>query len=87
MNRKALVFAGIFLAIVLASLGFFFIEETTAYQADLENLGPNLADETQTTEYFHAVAQRHTTALAILVIVETVSIILFAIALWYALKT
>jgi hypothetical protein len=87
MNRKTLLLAGIFLAIALASLGFFFIEETTAYQADSENLAPNLADETQTTEYFHAVAQRHSTALAILVIVETVSVILFAITLWFALKT
>ena len=87
MNRKALVFAGIFLAIALASIGFFFIEETTGYQADLENLGQNLADDTQTTEYFHTVVQRHSTALAILVIVETVSVILFAIALWFALKT
>jgi hypothetical protein len=87
MNRKALVFAGIFLAIALASLGFFFIEELTSYQRDIENLGPNLADETQTTEYFHTVAQRHSTALTILVIVETITVILFAIALWYALKT
>jgi hypothetical protein len=87
MNRKALVFAGIFLAIALASLGFFFIEETTAYQRDIENLGPNLADETQTTEYFHTVAQKHRTALTILVIIETISVILFAVALWYALKT
>jgi hypothetical protein len=87
MNRKALVFAGIFLVIVFAYLGFFFIEEINAYQKDIENLGPNLADETRTTEYFHIVAQKHTTALAILMIVETVFIILFAIALWFGLKT
>jgi hypothetical protein len=87
MNRKALVFAGIFMAIALASLGFFFVEETLAYQKDLENLGLNLADETQTTEYFRTVTQRHSMALTILVIVETISIILFALALWFALKS
>jgi hypothetical protein len=86
-NKIALVFAGIFLTIALASPLFFFIEETTAYQADLENLGQNLADDTQTTEYFHIVTQRHSAALAILAIVETVSVILFAIALWFALIT
>jgi len=87
MNRKALVFAGIFLAIALVSPVFFYIEELSHFQTDLENLGPNLADETRTTEYFHLIAQRHTLILAIFAIVEIVSVILFAIALWFALKT
>ncbi len=32
MNRKAVFFAGIFFAIVLVSIGGFFIEATTAYR-------------------------------------------------------
>jgi Ca2+/H+ antiporter len=86
MNRKALVFAGIFLAIALASPVFFYIEELSHFQSDLENLGPNLADDTQTSEYFHVVAQSHSMILAILVVVEVVSVVLFAISLWFALK-
>ncbi len=86
MNRKALVLAGIFLAIALTSPVFFYVEEISHFQSDLENLGPNLADDTQTSEYFHAVAQRHTTILAILVVIELVSVVLFAISLWFALK-
>jgi hypothetical protein len=87
MNRKALIFAGIFLAITIVSPVFILIEETNAYERDLENLGPNLADETQTTEYFHTIAERHRTILTILVIVEVIFVVLFAVALWYALKT
>ena len=86
MNKKALVFAGIFLAIALASPVFFYVEEISHFQSDLENLGTNIADETQTSEYFNVVAQRHTTILAILVVIELISVILFAISLWFALK-
>jgi hypothetical protein len=86
MNRKALVFAGIFLAVVLVFPVFVFIIEINADQRDLDNLGPNLADETQVTEYFHAVTDRHHTLLIILMIVEAVFVVLFAIALWFALK-
>jgi hypothetical protein len=87
MNRKALVFAGIFLAIALISPIFIFVSETTADDKDFDNLGPNLADETQATEYFQAIAERHHTALLILAIIETVFVVLFAIALWFALTT
>jgi hypothetical protein len=86
MNRKALVLAGIFLAIALVSPGYVLIEEAQADEQDLANLGPNLADETQATQYFHAVTERHQTTLTILLVVEVVFIILFAISLWFALK-
>jgi len=87
MNRTALVFAAIFLAIALVSPVFILIQERSADDKDLENLGPNLADETRATEYFQAVVQRHSMTLIILAIVETVFVILFAIAIWFALKT
>jgi Ca2+/H+ antiporter len=86
MNRKALVFAGIFLAIAIISPIFVLIVETNAAEQDYINL-PNLADETQVTEYLHAINERHTTILIILVIVEVISVILFAVALWFTLKT
>ena len=85
-NKMALVFAGIFLTIVLASPIIFFIEETSAYQTDIDTF-PNDADETQTSNYLNNVTQKHTTSLAILVIIETGSVILLVIALWFALKT
>jgi hypothetical protein len=86
MNRKALVLAGIFLAIAIVSPGYVLIEEAQADEQDLANLGPNLADETQATHYFQAVTERHQTTLTILLIVEVVFIILFALSLWFALK-
>ena len=87
MNKVALVFAGIFLAITLVSPVFILIQEKALDDKDFENLGPNLADETQATEYFQAIAERHQLALTIIVIVEAVFVILFAIAIWFALKT
>ena len=50
-NRIALVFAGIFLAIVLAAPTIFFIEETSTYQLEINNF-PNDADETQNIKLF-----------------------------------
>ena len=85
-NRIALVFAGIFLAIVLAAPTIFFIEETSTYQLEINNF-PNDADETQTSNYLNSMMQRHTTNLIILLIIETISVILLVIALWFALKT
>jgi hypothetical protein len=84
MNRKALVLAAIFLAAALASPVFVLIEETSANQRDIDNLSPNLADETQVTEYLHAITQRHQTVLTLLVILEAVFVILFAVSLWFA---
>ena len=86
MNKKVLVFAGIFLAIAVISPIFFYFEELSHFQTDLKNLGPNLADETQATEYFNFIAQRHTLTLAIFAVIEVISVILFAVALWFALK-
>ena len=85
-NKMALVFAGIFFTLLLAAPIFFFFEETSAYQADINNF-PNDADETQTSNYLNNVTQKHTTSLAILAIVEIVTAILLVIALWFALKT
>jgi uncharacterized membrane protein SpoIIM required for sporulation len=85
-NKIALVFAGIFLVIVLAAPIIFFVEERSAYQTDINNF-PNDADETQTSNYLNSVMQKHTTSLAILLTIETVSVILLVIALWFALKT
>ncbi len=86
-NRIALIFAGVFLAIALVAPIVFLFEESSAYQTDLANLGPNLADETQATNFLNNLVQRHTVALTLLVIIETVSIVLCAVALYFALKT
>ncbi len=86
-NRIALIFAVIFLAIALVSPIVFLIEESSAYQTDLANLGPNLSDETQATNYVNSLTQRHTMALTLLVTIETIAIVLCVIALYFALKT
>jgi hypothetical protein len=85
-NKTALVFAGIFFTLLLATPIIFFIEETSAYQTDINNF-PNDADETQTSNYLNNVTQKHTASLAILAIVEVISAILLVIALWFAIKT
>jgi hypothetical protein len=85
MNKKALVLAAIFLAATLASPLLVLIVETNANQQDLDNLAPNLADETQVNEYLNAITARHQTVLIILVIAEAVFIGLFAASLWFAL--
>ena len=87
MNRKALVFAGIFLALALVSPVFVLILETNADDKDFDSIGPNLADETRAIEYFQAISTRHRTFLIILAIVEAVFVVLFAISLWCALTT
>ncbi len=86
-NRIALFLAGVFLAIALVAPIVFLFEESSAYQTDLANLGPNLADETQTTNFLNNLVQRHTMALTLLVVVETVSIVLCVVALYFALRT
>ena len=85
MNKKALVLAAIFLAATLASPLLVLIVETNANQQDLDNLAPNLADETQVNGYLNAITARHQTVLIILVIAEAVFIGLFAVSLWFAL--
>jgi ABC-type glycerol-3-phosphate transport system permease component len=86
-NRIALIFAVLFLAIALIAPIVFLFEESSAYQTDLANLGPNLADETQATNFLNNLVQRHTVALTLLVTIETVSIVLCAVSLYFALKT
>ena len=86
MNRKALVLAAIFLAAALASPVLVLIVETNANQQDLDNIAPNLADETQVNEYLSVITARHQTVLIILMIAEVVFISLFAVSLWFALK-
>jgi hypothetical protein len=85
MNKKALVLAAIFLAAALASPVLVLIVEANANQQDLDNLAPNLADETQVNEYLSVITTRHQTVLIILVIAEAVLISLFAASLWFAL--
>lgn len=86
MNRMALVFAGIFLTIVLIVPVYIFFTETAADSKDFNALGANPADQTQASDYYQAIAERHSTNLIILAIVEIVFVILFAVALWFALK-
>ncbi len=86
-HRVALVFAAIFLAVALVSPLVFFVEEVFAYQSDLANIDPSLADQTQTTNFFNNVIQKHIMALTILVVIEVIAIILVAISLYFALIT
>jgi uncharacterized membrane protein len=86
VNRKALVLAGIFLAVALIVPPYVLIAE---YDSDIDNLvnqAPNLADETQAPGIIGDVDQRSQTVFTIAIAVEVICVLLFAVCLWFALK-
>jgi hypothetical protein len=86
MNGKALVAAGIFIAIALIVPTFALITQANGDINELVAQGPNLADETQVERLQAELTQRHTTLFIIVLAVEIACVILIAISLWIALK-
>ncbi len=87
MNRVALVLAGIFLAVALIVPPYVLIAE---YDNDLDNLvnqAANLADETQAPGIVADVDARSQTVFAIVIAVEVIFALLFAVCLYFALKS
>ena len=80
------VFAGIVLAIAIATPTIALITQTDRDLDDLINQAPNLADETQAQDVREQFQERHTTLFTIVLSVEIVCVIFFAILLWLGLK-
>ena len=86
INKKMFVFAGIVLAIAIATPTIALITQTDRDLDDLINQAPNLADETQAQDVREQFQERHTTLFTIVLSVEIVCVIFFAILLWLGLK-
>jgi Mn2+/Fe2+ NRAMP family transporter len=85
MNKKALVFAGVFLAIILA-FPIYALLTTTIDEQEFANEAPNLADETEVAGEYNALTAYHSMLLTITLVVEVVFTILFIIALYVGVK-
>jgi hypothetical protein len=84
MNRKAFVVAGIFLAVVLIVPPILIHVHS---DADLINiLGQSGEDATQVQAAIQAINQANLVLFVIVGVVDVISIILFAVFLWIALK-
>jgi len=86
MNKKAFVLAGLLLAIALTVPPYAFITQSDADLDNIINQGPNLADETQVQGFVDDMDARHRTLFAIVLTVEVVCVILFAVFLWIGLR-
>jgi hypothetical protein len=87
VNRKWLVLAGIFLAVALIVPPYVLIAEHDLDIDNLVNQAPNLADETQAPGIIADVDARSMMIFDIVIAVEMVFVLLFAVCLWFALKS
>jgi hypothetical protein len=81
------VLAGIFLTVALVVPPYILI---TQHDADIDNLvsqAPNLADETQLPGILADLDAQSQFVTAIALAIEAVSVILFAVCLWLALRS
>jgi amino acid transporter len=85
MNRKALVLAGVFFAVIIAFPAYALIT-TTIDEQEFVNQAPNLADETEIISEYNALTAYHTMLLNITLVVEVVFTALFLIALYIGIK-
>ena len=85
MNKKALVLAGIFLAVVLA-FPIYALTTTTADEKDVGNSGASLADESELQEDINTMTAQHNTLLTIMLLVDAVFMALFLVALYIGIK-
>ncbi len=86
MNRKALVVAGILIAIIVATP---IVALYTTLDKDIDDIssqGPSLADSTQLNNFIADVEANHSAVFNMVLVIEVVCIPLLAIALWFALK-
>ncbi|MCW4047373.1 MAG: hypothetical protein NWE99_07420 [Candidatus Bathyarchaeota archaeon] len=85
MNRKALVFAAIFFAVIIVFPTYALL--TTAIdEQEFAQQAPNMADETEVASDYNALTTYHGMLLTITLIVEVVFTILFLIALYFGVK-
>jgi capsular polysaccharide biosynthesis protein len=87
MNRKALVIAAIFLVVALVFPVFVIFEDYASTTQALVTNRPNLNDETQRTAFFNQVQTTHNLLLTVLLVIEAILIVLFAVSMLIALKS
>lgn len=86
VNRKALILAAIFLAVALIFPIFVIYEDSAATARYFVNIGQNQNDQTAITNYSNQLQATQNTLTIVLIIVETILLILFAVTMWIALK-
>jgi Mn2+/Fe2+ NRAMP family transporter len=85
MNRKALILAGIFLAVILV-FPIYALLTTTIDEQEFANEAPNLADETDVQSEYNNLTAQHTMLVTIVLVIEAVFTVLFVIALYFGIK-
>jgi len=87
MSKKVgIVVAGILLAVALILPFYVILETTTADLKGLARRGP-LLDETQIESYFQETTVAHQRLYILLGIAETILVALFAVTLWFSIKS
>ncbi len=86
MNRKWLIPAGIFLAIALILPPYILIAQN---DADIDNLiikAPDLSDSTQRQGVTQDIDENNFAAYTAAFVIEIITVILFVVTLWLAIK-
>ena len=86
MNRKALVVAAVILVVALIFPIFVIFEDYASTTQALITNRPNLNDETQRTAFFNQMQATQNMLFTMLLIVEVILIVLFAVSMFVALK-
>ncbi len=86
MNRKWLVPAGIFLAIALILPPYILITENDADIDNLMNNAPDLSDSTQRQGVTQDINDNDFAAFSTAFVIEIVSVILFIVSSWLAIR-
>lgn len=85
MNRKALILAGVFLAVILA-FPIYALVTTAADEKDIAGSGSSPADVSEIQEDINALASWHGTLLTVVLALDVVFTILFVVATYYGIK-
>jgi hypothetical protein len=85
MNTKALILGIIFLIAALIVPVFALYQEATSSLKGISSI-PDLTDHTAVTNYFSQQASNQQALLAIVITVEVILVVCFAVSFWYALR-
>jgi len=85
MNTKALILGIVFLVAALIVPVFALYQEATSSLRGISSI-PDLTDRTAVTNYFSQQASSQQTLLAIVLTIEVVLVICFAVSFWYAFR-
>jgi len=86
MNGKAFVVAGFFLVAALIVPTYALIALSDSDLDDIATKGPSLADSTQVQQFVQELQAEHQTLFLVVLAVEVVFVILFAVFVWIGLK-